>query len=545
MVEASSGGVHGTASVTVAPPPSSTSSYTVNDSGDAPLDSAIGPGETSTGKITLRSAIEQVNIDGGGSITFAGSMNITVNSQLDAITAPGVTIDGGSPGSVVISGASGYNGLVIKGGGATIQNLVVDHFLVGISLQSSQNTIQDDFIGTDATGLLAAGNVTAGIEDTGGNNTIKDNLVSGNLGAGIVLDGASQDQVYGNTIGATFDETGPLGNKAFGLEIENGASNNTIGGLTSHTGVIGPESNVFDDNDGDGAVGVDITGAGTSGNLVEGNLIGYSTSQSVSIVQGASDNTIGGEKSGAGNSIIGSVIVGSDDTDKCRGDAILENRIVGSIDLGDDGPTPNNASGHSGPNLFQNFPDVSSAVTNGEVVNITGSLSAAPDTTYRIELFQNFDFATGGSFVTSIDVTTDSSGVAFFTAAGPDVVGPEGPDESVTATATDPAGNTSEFSPLTACQFITSHLPGSYIVNDPGDDPLDPFMGPGETSSGTITLRSAIEQANLDGILGESIGFAFPMDISVSSQLDAITAPDVTIDGGAGWLCRNQWRLRI
>ena len=97
---------------------------------------------------------------------------------------------------------------------------------------------------------------------------------------------------------------------------------------------------------------------------------------------------------------------------------------------------------------------------------------------------------------------------------------------TVTATATDPAGNTSEFSLAVTNQYIPP-----LIVNDPGDAPLDPSMGSGETVFGTITLRSAIEQANIDDISGELIGFTYPMDISVFSQLDTITAAGLTIDG--------------
>ena len=135
------------------------SAYVVNDSGDALLDPSIGPGETANGTITLRSAIEQINMDGGGSITFASAMTISVNSALDPVTA-GVTIDGGSAGlGRDQRDHSGYNGLVIEGGGATIQNLEIESFLVGIVLQSSQNTIQYNDIRPDVSNSDAGGNV--------------------------------------------------------------------------------------------------------------------------------------------------------------------------------------------------------------------------------------------------------------------------------------------------------------------------------------------------------------------------------------------------
>ncbi len=352
------------------------SAYIVNDPGDAPLDSAVGAGETATGTITLRSAIEQVNIDDSGSITFGSAMTISVESQLDPITAAGVTIDGGSQGSVVISGASGYDGLVIKGGGATIENLVFESFLVGVVLQSSQNTIEDDDIGPDVANSNAGGNVMAGLEDTSSDNTIQDNLVDDNLGVGILLDGASDDQLTGNYFGTDptyypgYDDDA---NGSYGLELANGASGNKIGGLQSSIyDSPGPDSNIFVYNDGNGEVAVEIAGNGTSGNQVAGNEIGQSSTQSVNIIQDASDNTIGGKVSLAGNFISGSVVVGSSVTDECAGDAIFENTIEGSIDLGDDGPTANNSSGHTGPNLFQNYPVLSTSVTSSEVIQVTG-----------------------------------------------------------------------------------------------------------------------------------------------------------------------------
>ncbi len=512
VVEASSGGIHGKASVTVAPPPSS---YTVNDPGDAPLDKTIGPGETAAGTITLRSAIEQVNIDGGGSITFAGSMNISVNSQLDTITAPGVTIDGGSPGSVVISGASGYNGVVIKGGGATIQNIQVVGFLVGITLQSGQNTIQD---------ISASGNVTAGIEDMSGSNTILENVVSENLGAGIILNGASKDRVYANILGEDVLVGGSHGNGGDGLEIENGAANNTIGGLTTAGG------NACVDN---GANGIELSGAGTAGNLLIGNDTQANALAGMMIEDSASDNTIGGTVTGAGNTI-DTIVVGSSKTDNCEGDAILENSIGADIDLGDDGVILNDSSGHSGPNLFQNFPVLTSALTIGGVLHITGSLTAARDTAYRVELFVNPfaapSYGPGEQFLTFSNVKTNAAGVASFAVEVANPLASFVTEASITATATDPAGNTSELSLGIPNQVIT------YAVNDPGDAPLDPSVGPGKTSSGTITLRSAIEQANIDYFntrsAGETIGFISALDISVSSQLDTITAAGLTIEGG-------------
>ena len=69
------------------------STYVVDDPGTGSLGGSV-PGETFEGTITLESAIEQVNLDGFGTIKFSGPMDI-ITLGLPAITADGVTIDGG------------------------------------------------------------------------------------------------------------------------------------------------------------------------------------------------------------------------------------------------------------------------------------------------------------------------------------------------------------------------------------------------------------------------------------------------------------------
>jgi hypothetical protein len=80
-------------------------------------------------------------------------------------------------------------------------------------------------------------------------------------------------------------------------------------------------------------------------------------------------------------------------------------------------------------------------------VTVTGTLNSTPASAFRLEFFANaFCDATGSGegqqFIGTADVTTDANGDASFgplTFAAPD-------NADITATATDPAGNTSEFS---------------------------------------------------------------------------------------------------
>ena len=169
-----------------------------------------------------------------------------------------------------------------------------------------------------------------------------------------------------------------------------------------------------------------------------------------------SDNTIGGTSTGDANIIAfnsgNGITIGQSATDDSRGVAILENSIFANsklgIDLGDNGVTLNGSSGHSGPNLFQDFPVVTSASTYNGATLISGTLSGAADTAYELEFFSNpaadpSGYGQGETFLMATSVTTDSSGDASFSVDSPSVVAV---GQFITATATDPAGDTSEFS---------------------------------------------------------------------------------------------------
>ena len=134
------------------------------------------------------------------------------------------------------------------------------------------------------------------------------------------------------------------------------------------------------------------------------------------------------------------------------GDAILGNSIYANsglgIDLGNDGVTLNDSEGHTGPNLFQDFPVLTTAASSNGATTVTGSITETPNTTYRIEFFNNpaadpSGYGQGQTYLTFASVTTNSSGTGTFSIPMPTnlTVG-----QCVSATATDPAGNTSEFS---------------------------------------------------------------------------------------------------
>src|SRR5439155_18205073 len=81
------------------------------------------------------------------------------------------------------------------------------------------------------------------------------------------------------------------------------------------------------------------------------------------------------------------------------------------------------------------------------ILTVFGTLESAPNTAFSVELFANSSCDPSGngegqSFLGAISVTTDAAGRATFEQGVPAAPGAA----FVTATATDPAGNTSEFS---------------------------------------------------------------------------------------------------
>jgi hypothetical protein len=164
---------------------------------------------------------------------------------------------------------------------------------------------------------------------------------------------------------------------------------------------------------------------------------------------------IGGTDSGAANRIAfnggdGISLRGLDDSGtsiSILGNSIYANDGLG-IDAAEDGVTLNDpGDGDSGPNDLQNYPVLANADTVGTTTTVDGTLNSEPDETYRLEFFANTTadpsgYGEGETLLGATDVTTDAEGNAAFTVSfdTPFLV------PLVTATATDAAGNTSEFS---------------------------------------------------------------------------------------------------
>src|SRR5262249_12895633 len=156
--------------------------------------------------------------------------------------------------------------------------------------------------------------------------------------------------------------------------------------------------------------------------------------------------TVWGGSTESGNSIRGNSIFGNNGAD-------LHPTI--GIDLHDDGPTPNDpGDGDTGLNGLQNYPIVltaAPAALPSAGTHVTGVLHSAPSTTYHLDFYQNapclphpHDYFEGQSYLGTADATTDGSGTIAFDVV---VSGTMDATSVLTATATDPSGTTSEFTP--------------------------------------------------------------------------------------------------
>ncbi len=422
-----------------------------------------------------------LTIAAGGS-TVQGLSITDFDDGIDLIGGGGNVITGNFIGTDPTGAASGMGnsaGLAVQDagndviGGATpdARNVVSGNSFEGIYIGSMTGTqVLGNYVGTDATGELPLGNGFYGIEIDGTTSTAiggpapgDGNVISANTFVNLYVTynfstGAPPDDllVQGNLIGT--DATGEvaLGGTYYGLALY-GGTGATIGGTASGEGNVisaNSEYGIIIESSGDlvegNRIGTDLSGVNPMGNGLDGILIiGYGST--------VSNNTIGGTVAGAGNIIAFNGGAGVDVQDPYSsglvvGNAILSNSIFGNaalgIDLGGDGVTPNHQGGLiTGPNGFENYPVLSSAVSSTTTMTVQGTLNAAASETFTIQFFSNptadpSGFGQGQTYLGSITVKTDSSGNASFTATLPAVTA----GFVVSATATDPNGNTSEFS---------------------------------------------------------------------------------------------------
>lgn len=458
-------------------------------------------GQDSTGNILLNNLIG-VTANGNAALgNVNDGVQITINARLNQIGAPnagnvcsangqmGVEISAAANFNAVLGNAIGTNlartaalpnvvGVLVQGGaqsnyvGGDLSgqaNVISGNDFDGVLLYGDAtrfNVVRSNFIGTNAAAEVALPNGTGIVSGDGvaidaraSENTVRENVIVANVGFGVRIRKSFTDsnEIILNNIGMP-----GLPNQAGGVLIEQGAKNNGVG------------ENIIDGNY---AQGVLLDGLGTEGNVVAGNSIVANKGVGVMINNEATINFVGIIGSGPsdgngiannggdgvlllsqGNFVLANTIFenGGDGVrvsfaaNKLSRNLMHDNVLLG-IDLTpQDGVSPNDPGDpDGGGNLGQNFPVLTSAAPGRSGTSISGSLNSAPSTNYTLEFFFSPDcdpsgYGEGEDYLGSSTVFTDANGNVTFALTVSGRVTQAG---DVTATATDPLGNTSEFSP--------------------------------------------------------------------------------------------------
>jgi Right handed beta helix region/IPT/TIG domain/S-layer homology domain len=464
-----------------------------------------------------------VTLGTGGTVGTGadGVPNTGDESALPQLNGPEVEIDGSN-----LSGAV----LTIQADAATVEALSVhgggDFSGVGtgsgnIDVQSGDGVaIAANVLGARATSFTNPGGAAQTqnnlIRITGGSNiVIENNLLGFTRWRSILIFNSSVDTVsiQGNEFLGSFD----------GVDY----SSPGIG----PTGLITVETNLFHDfvDNGSGSTifGVYLTQTGGSSSVADNTFQGLGYGALVDVARPAvferniiSGNTHTGIALSVQSAAMPSTI---------RRNSIHDNGDLG-IDLGSDGVTPNDAAdADGGPNGLQNYPIVQS-VTTGATTHVTGKFRGAASTTFDLDFYvnggcSNFprEFLEGETYIGSSQVTTDGAGDAVFDEIFPV---PTLTGQLVSVTATDPAGNTSEFSQ----RIIFS---------------ISPASGPASGGTPIAVAGTDFADPTTMTIGGVAVFVSFNDDRSLSTTAPALspgTVNDVVVttpDGTTGTLLKG------
>jgi hypothetical protein len=396
---------------------------------------------------------------------------ITDSLEIDGYTQPGAKPNSQTMGSdaVILIQLDGtqdsQEGLIINAPNCTIRGLALTNFVrrnpffvdggAAIAARGgSGSKIEGCFIGITTDGTTARPNgrgvdVTTSGTSVGGTSPAQRNVVSGNALAGIL---ATRDGslIAGNYVGTDATGTHAVPNAA-GIQFGGMHTTSLVGGTAPGAANL-ISGNLF--GIGLGAAPHGIFSGFTEGVTVQGNLIGTAANgvdplgNNQGIVISGSNNLIGGSTASAGN------IVAFNELNGVRvregtGNSILSNSIYANnpinLSLGPVGrPVPNDIrDGDFGPNNLQNFPAIESVAIVNNSASIKGNLNSTPNTQFTIQFFSESQSLTDSrqTYLGSTNVTTDDNGDASFTAVFP----VPAPDVRINATATNAAGDTSEF----------------------------------------------------------------------------------------------------
>jgi hypothetical protein len=443
-------------------------------SGGVTIDGTTQPGYAGTPVIALTCSSNFAGFDFSGSegtikgLSIGGCQTaVTSGLATGPIVVKACHIGVDAAGTTAVPNGAGIQVATVTvnigGPSAADRNVISGNSSDGINLNGGVGTIQNNYIGTDVTGTVAipngsgitlagAGGAGLLIGGAGGGN-----LISGNTGNGIGNNGEANVTIQGNMIGT--DATGELAiPNAVGISSAN-STGLKIGGT-----LVG-QGNLVSGN----GYGMMLFADGV---LVQSNFVGVDGSHFVALpnthagiqIQSsgspAAPNIIGAASPGgpganqiAYNAGEGIVVVGGT-RNTMRGNSIYLNNALGISLGGLTTPLPDDPGDADGYliNGGQNYPIIASATQVGSDLHILGTLNSHASTTFDVDFYESpacsrlpFDFNQGQIWIGSTQVTTDGSNLAAIDVTLPGVTLLE-PGARVSATATDPNGNTSEFS---------------------------------------------------------------------------------------------------
>jgi hypothetical protein len=445
------------------------------------------------------------NVIGGN-----GGQGIAINSP----EAMGTLIEGNlvglGPDGVTRAGNGGTN-IWIETPYITIMNNTSAAGGHG-GLRSSQSAhhlmIQGNRFGTDKTGTVAIGNSYDGLTLESSWDVVRGNVASGNLGAGMWasenMTATHHSLFVGNRIGLNADGTAALPNQSVGLGIN--GSYHTIGGSSS------ADRNIISGNIAgvalfDGAHHITITGNYIGADITGLNAIPNRWS-GVEISRDASDNRIGGASAGEANVIA----YNGGDGVAIAGSNTLRNIIVHN-------------SIHSNERLGINLMNGGNTELSAPVIAIFDIMEGtASGTTCSGCVVEIFSDSGGQGRMFEASATADAGG-QWAVAKGAPFAGPE-----LTATATDAAGNTSEFGK----DWPAAPPPAPWIaapVCGVTNQPQPRFAGMAQMGS-TVTLAAGATQLGGTTTGADNQWFLTP-PVSLTDGAHQVKAQANTIHGSS------------
>ena len=151
---------------------------------------------TSTSPAVLK-GLEITDFGGGGVSIQASEFNLNSDDIGLVVTSQGTHVEGNDGFGVQFSGGASNDSLI----GSTLAGTKNGYGVVIAGTGSSNNTLSGDFIGTDPTGKLAVdssgltlGNSLSGLEIDGGatHNTVTTTVISNNGQQGVIITGAGR-----------------------------------------------------------------------------------------------------------------------------------------------------------------------------------------------------------------------------------------------------------------------------------------------------------------------------------------------------------------